>query len=84
MWFHVRTATPAFVGGRQPQANLVFEHMRRRIDLDVHGPPQGDAHRRAVWGLGSLAMHDVLSRSIPKNDIAHLNSTSSILPVATR
>ena len=27
---HVRTAAPAFVRGRQPQADLVFEHMRRR------------------------------------------------------
>ena len=56
---HVRTATPAFVGGRQPQANLVFKHMRRRIDLDVHGPPQGDPHRRAVWSGGSHIMHAV-------------------------
>ena len=38
MRIHVRTATPAFVRGRQPQANFVFEHMRRRIDLDVQWP----------------------------------------------
>src|SRR5262249_18598900 len=44
---HAGTATPAFVGGREPQANLVFEHMRRRIDLDAHGPPQSDPHGRA-------------------------------------
>lgn len=46
---HVGTATPAFVRGREPKANLVFEHLRRRIDLNVHGPPQGGPHRRAVW-----------------------------------
>jgi len=61
MWVHVRTATPAFVGGRQPQANLIFEHMRRRIDLDMHGPPQGDPHRCAVWRRHLLIMHDVFS-----------------------
>ncbi len=44
---HVGTAAPAVVRGRQPQADLVFEHVRRRIDLDVQGPPQGDPHRRA-------------------------------------
>ena len=35
-------------GAASSQADLVFEHVRRRIDLDVHGPPQGDPHRRAV------------------------------------
>jgi hypothetical protein len=58
---HVGTAAPAIVGGRQLQADLVFEHMRRRIDLDVHGTPQGDTHRRAVCHRGSLITHDVLS-----------------------
>src|SRR5438132_1190293 len=27
IWVHVRTPTPTFFGGRQPQANLVFEHV---------------------------------------------------------
>ena len=54
---HVRAAAPAVVRGRQLQADLVFEHMRRRIDLDVHGPPQGDPHRRAVWGNGLPIAH---------------------------
>src|ERR1019366_10086446 len=29
--------------GRQLQTDLVFEYMRRRIDLDMHFPPQGQA-----------------------------------------
>jgi hypothetical protein len=40
---HVRTLPPAVVRARQPQADLVFKHMRRRIDLDVHGSPKSDA-----------------------------------------
>jgi hypothetical protein len=47
VWVHVRAAAPAVVRSNQLEANFVFEHMRRRIDLDVHGPPQGDPHRRA-------------------------------------
>jgi hypothetical protein len=42
---HVRAAAPAVVRGHQPQADLVVEHMRRRVDPEVHGPPQGDPHR---------------------------------------
>src|SRR5205807_6886687 len=64
LWVHVRTAAPAVVRGRQLEANLVFEHMWQRIDLDVHGPPQGDPNRRAVWRRGSLIMHDVLSSGL--------------------
>jgi hypothetical protein len=37
-----------FVRGRKAQANLVFEHMRRRIDLDVHGTPQGSPHPNSL------------------------------------
>jgi hypothetical protein len=48
MRVHVRAEAPAFVGGCQPQANLVFEHVRRRIDLNMHGSPQSHPHRRAV------------------------------------
>jgi hypothetical protein len=36
---HVAAVTPAVIGGCQAQADLVLEHVRRRIDLDVHGPP---------------------------------------------
>jgi hypothetical protein len=36
---HVRAAAPAVAGGRQPQADLVFEHVGRWVNLDVHGPP---------------------------------------------
>jgi hypothetical protein len=50
---HVRTVAPAIVRRRQPQANVVVQHMRRRIDLDVQGPPQGHAYRRAVRRRGS-------------------------------
>jgi hypothetical protein len=57
---HVGAAVPVLVRSRQPQPNFVFEHVRRRVDLDVHRPPQGDPHRRAVWRRGSLIMHDVL------------------------
>jgi hypothetical protein len=45
---HVQAVAPAVVGGRQPQADLVLEHVRRRIHQDVQGPPQRDPHRRAV------------------------------------
>src|SRR5438876_2312 len=57
VWVHVRTATPAFLRTRQLQANLVFEHVRRRVDLDVHGPPKSDPHGRAVWCRSSLTLH---------------------------
>ena len=57
---HVRAAAPALVGRRQPQADLVFEHVRRRIDLDVHRPPQGDAHRGAVRLRRHLIRHVAL------------------------
>jgi hypothetical protein len=30
-------------------------------DLDMHGPPQGDPHRRAVWRRGSILRHEVRS-----------------------
>jgi predicted TIM-barrel fold metal-dependent hydrolase len=35
---HVRTAAPPVVGGCQLEADLVVEHVGRRVDLDVHGP----------------------------------------------
>jgi hypothetical protein len=56
MRVHVRTLTPIFVRRRQPQANLVLEHMRRWIDLDVDGPPQGNPHCRTVGRRVSLGM----------------------------
>lgn len=52
LWIHVGTVAPAIVRGRRLQAELVFEDVWRRIDLDVQRPPQGDSHRRAVWGHG--------------------------------
>ena len=58
---HVRALAPAFVRGDQPQPDLVFEHMRRRIDLDMQGPPQGDPHGSAVWRGELLIAHAVLA-----------------------
>jgi hypothetical protein len=54
---HVRAAAPIIFWGDQPQADLVFEHMRRRVDPDMHCPPQGDPHRCAVWRRSLLIMH---------------------------
>jgi hypothetical protein len=45
---HVRPVAPPVVRGGQAQAHHVFEDVRRRIDLHVQGPPQGDPHRRVV------------------------------------
>ena len=56
---HVGTAAPAIARGRQAQAELVFEDMRRRIDLDVQGPPQGDPHGRAIRRRGCRVSHRV-------------------------
>jgi hypothetical protein len=36
------------VRGLKHEPALIFQHMRRRIDLDMQGTPQGDT-RRAVW-----------------------------------
>ena len=60
---HVPAASPAVVGGCQPQADLVLEHMGRRVDLEVHGPPEGDPHRGAVRCRGLFVSHGVLSPS---------------------
>ena len=48
----VRAAAPAVVGSHQLEANLVFKHVRRWIELNVHRAPQGDAYRCAVWRRG--------------------------------
>ena len=57
---HVGPLAPTVVGAGQLQADLVFEYMRRRVDLDVHGPPQGDPYRRAFRCRDVLITHDVL------------------------
>lgn len=36
--------------------------MRRLVDLDLHGPPQGDPHCCDVWCHGLLISHDGLRR----------------------
>lgn len=54
---HVRALAPALLGRREPQAKLIFEQVRERIDLDVHGTPQGNPHRRLVClRLGTSAV----------------------------
>lgn len=58
---HIRAAAPTIFQGDQPQADLVFEHMRRRIDLDMHAAPQRHPRRSAVCGCCLLIMHDVLA-----------------------
>jgi hypothetical protein len=56
---HVRTTSPIVVRRYQLHPDFVFEHMRRWIDLNVHGPPQGDSHRRTVRRRGSVIIFDV-------------------------
>ncbi len=45
---HVTPVPPVLGRVNQPQADLVLEHVRRRIDQRVHGPPQGHPHRGLV------------------------------------
>jgi len=45
---HVRAMAPPAFWGHQLETDFIFEHVRRRIDLDVRGPPQGHPHRCAV------------------------------------
>ena len=59
---HIRTAAPSFVWSSQLEADFVFEHVRRRIDLDVQGPPQGNAYCRAVWFRLRLFRHGIPPR----------------------
>ena len=54
MRVHVRALAPAIVRRGQLEADLVFEHMGRRIDRDMQRAPQRDPHRRAVRGWGAL------------------------------
>jgi hypothetical protein len=56
---HVGPVAPVVVGLGDLQTDLVFEHMRRRIDLDVHGSPQGDPQRGAVRRHGQLVGYDL-------------------------
>jgi hypothetical protein len=57
---HVRTLMPIVIRGGEQKANHVFEHVRRRINLGVQGPPQGDPEGCLVWSCGSLVRHDAL------------------------
>jgi hypothetical protein len=40
---HVAPLAPGILGRGQPQADLVVQHVRRRIDRHVQRPPEGDA-----------------------------------------
>lgn len=86
---HVRAAAPVLVRGRQPQPDLVVDHMRRRIGLDVQGPPQGDPHGRVVR-LDRLLVHAVASPSAgqPKSFEKSSSSLRSVseyqLPLSSR
>lgn len=54
---HIRPASPVVARGGKREANLIFEHVRRRIDLNVQGPPQSHPYRCAVWSCGFLVSH---------------------------
>ncbi len=43
-------------GAASSQADVVLEHVRRRVDLDVQRPPERDPHRGAVGGVGGPAV----------------------------
>ena len=57
---HVGPVAPVAVGCGQLQADDVLEHVRRRVDLDVHRPPERDSHSGAVRLVGAPARHDAL------------------------
>ena len=56
-----RPVAPVAVGCGQLQADDVLEHVRRRVDLDVHRPPERDPDRGAVRFVGFLDRHDALA-----------------------
>lgn len=47
---------------RELQADLVLENVRRRIDLHVQGPPQGDSLGRAVGNSRAVTRSDASAR----------------------
>jgi hypothetical protein len=51
---HVRAVAPPVFRVRQLETDFIFEHVGRRVDLDVHGPPQGHPHRYTVRRDGVL------------------------------
>jgi len=58
IWVHVRAAAPAVIRIRQFEADLVFQHMRRRVDQHMQRPPEGDPHRRAVRRRCLIVSHN--------------------------
>jgi hypothetical protein len=57
---HVPALAPVRVRVGQLQADLVGQHVRRRVDLDVHGPPQRDPHGGVVRPGSRLVSHQEL------------------------
>ncbi|HEX6120013.1 MAG TPA: hypothetical protein VFZ03_11250 [Dongiaceae bacterium] len=51
---------PGASAAREPEADLVPDDMRRRIDREVQHPPQGNPHRRIVRLSDRLIGHDAL------------------------
>ena len=58
---HVGPVAPVGFGCGQLEADDVLEDVGRRVDLDVHGPPQCDPDGGAVRAVGVLARHDAPS-----------------------
>jgi len=57
---HVTAAAPVHIRGKQLQADLVIEHMRRRIDRDMERAPQRDP-RAVLSGAASLALMSIVA-----------------------
>jgi hypothetical protein len=55
---HVTATAPAVVRREQLQADFVFQHVWRRIGLDMQSAPKGDSRCRAVRRRISLVVHD--------------------------
>jgi len=70
---HVRTISPSRIGGSEPQAHLVFEHVRRRVDVYVKRAPQRRPHRRAVGG------HHTIRHLAPRT--AHADAVDAASPL---
>jgi hypothetical protein len=58
---HVWSLAPVIVRSDQLEANLVFEDMRRQINLDMYRPPQGDSYSCVFWPCDLLVIRHVLS-----------------------
>lgn len=57
---HVQTVTPSLVRAGQSETDVVSEHVWRRVDLDVHRPPERHPERGALRHLVSFGSHQLL------------------------